>query len=524
MPIFENFISYRRKETLLEVKNIYDALKNRGFSTFCDVYTLDNGNFDDNLVKFVKNCTNYILVINNNSLDRCSEEGDWLLREIKLALSNNKNIVIVFVGNVDFNNLPDEINELRYKNGLKFDTIYFDSFVDELVKRFLVKSEDWEKSSENDFLIEGTKLIKYQGNARQVIIPLEIETIGCSAFKDNTSIKEIIFNNKLKIIEESAFERCLSLSHIELPKDVKILETRAFARCYSLLNVTLNDNLTTIEDECFAFCSNLKHFTLSQGVTICKESAFNHCSLLTQFVVEDGNKSFSTIEGILYNYDQSALLRCPTNYTKNCIIIPSTINTIGNYSFYKCSEIKDVILPESTTKIGEYAFADCRNISYLCLPSEINEISETSFLGWESSQIINFEKIKNDDVKSIIEKFTNHTSTTDNLGVNSEYILVKTTFESEHEAIDMAKGLLGKHLITSGQISKLRSIYTWENKFCDENEYELSCITRGEMYSDIEKFIHSHHSYDLCELMVIPIAHVPQNFGDWVTDYIKEKK
>ena len=54
MQLFENFISYRRSDTLGEVQNIYHALTNRGFSTFCDIYSLDSGRFDDNIKLKVK--------------------------------------------------------------------------------------------------------------------------------------------------------------------------------------------------------------------------------------------------------------------------------------------------------------------------------------------------------------------------------------------------------------------------------------------------------------------------------------
>lgn len=90
MQLFENFISYRRSETLPEVQNIYHALTNKGYSTFCDIYSLKSGRFDDNLLQIIRRCTNYILVLNKHSLDRCFDEGDWLRFEISTALKNKK--------------------------------------------------------------------------------------------------------------------------------------------------------------------------------------------------------------------------------------------------------------------------------------------------------------------------------------------------------------------------------------------------------------------------------------------------
>ena len=53
--VYENFISYRRSETSLEVKNLYDALKQRGFSTFCDIYSLGGGKFTDDIKNAIDN-------------------------------------------------------------------------------------------------------------------------------------------------------------------------------------------------------------------------------------------------------------------------------------------------------------------------------------------------------------------------------------------------------------------------------------------------------------------------------------
>ena len=70
MQVFENFISYRRKESSIEVKNIYDALQTRGYSTFCDIYSLGSGKFNQDLITAIDNCTNFILVLGAYSLER----------------------------------------------------------------------------------------------------------------------------------------------------------------------------------------------------------------------------------------------------------------------------------------------------------------------------------------------------------------------------------------------------------------------------------------------------------------------
>lgn len=523
MAVFENFISYRRKETMLEVKNIYDALRNRGYSTFCDVYTLDNGNFDEKLIQYVRTCTNYILVLGAHSLDRCREPNDWLLREIKTALESRRNVVIVFVGAVDLTSLPKEIKELQHKNGLTFDVLYFDSFIDQLTQRFLVRGTDWAVATETDFTIEGTTLVRYTGKALRVVIPEGVTEIGRAVFKDDTRVQEIVLPRSLEAIGDSAFERCLSLKHVELSEGVLHLGKRAFARCYDLLNVNANDRLETIGEECFAFCTSLKIFSIPPAVTVCHATAFNGCNLLAQFIVEEGNHTFTVENGILYTDSGSVLFRCPLHHPDTYLVLPDTVRTIGAHAFSDCTAISDVILPPVLTTIEAYAFEECRNLNRLDLPRSIRAVAETAFSGWEADQTVTVEEPCDPQIREAIEGILRRSVGDTVEAVDCEYVLVKTTFESDKEAADMARGLLKRRLIVSGQISQLRSIYTWEDKVCDENEYELSCITRGARYPEIEAYIHAYHSFELCELMVVPILHVPDNFGAWVSSYVKEE-
>lgn len=155
MQVYENFISYRRKESSIEVKNIYDALQTRGYSTFCDIYSLGSGKFNQNLITAIDNCTNFILVLGVYSLERCTDESDWLYNEVREALLKKKNIICVFTDEVQFpDSLPEEINDIRYQNGLKFDVFYFDNFIDKLISQFFI-SEDTrsESDDEKDFII-----------------------------------------------------------------------------------------------------------------------------------------------------------------------------------------------------------------------------------------------------------------------------------------------------------------------------------------------------------------------------------
>lgn len=522
MQLFENFISYRRSDTLGEVQNIYHALTNRGFSTFCDIYSLDSGRFDDNIKLNIERCTNYILVLNNHSLDRCNEAEDWLTFEIAAALEYNKNIICVFVGDVDFpKTLPNAIDSIRRYNGIKYDYAYFNGFIDCLISRFLVQENETELSdAERDFLISGSLLVKYVGSAPIVTIPESITVIGENAFKDKTNIKEISFPSKLERIEACAFERCINITHVIFPASLKEICAGAFRRCYNLSFIAFNDGLEIIGNEAFCFCTKLKIIRLGAKISTIAADAFNNCDKLALFSIEDNNRYYSSVEGVLYDSEKKKLIRCPEGYGQDLVIVLPTVEELCPWSFSRCLSLVDVVLPRHLKRIKAHAFSDCSNIVSLTLGDEISEFDESALDGWSNEQRVVVSKRFNPVIKYKIDQKVHESVHLQhsNGGNLPKYVMVKTTFESIEEASKMARLLVNNRFIASAQLDQLNVFYTWNNEACNENEIELSCITKGSLYPTVERFIRTHHSYECCQMICLPIVAASEDFGNWIDE------
>lgn len=108
--------------------------------------------------------------------------------------------------------------------------------------------------------------------------------------------------------------------------------------------------------------------------------------------------------------------------------------------------------------------------------------------------------------------------------MKNKFCLIKTTFDTEEEAVSLAEMLLHNNLIVSAQIKEMRSLYTWNDEYCDEHEFELTCFTESRLYPEVEKFINSNHSYELCELICIPLLNISDRFGNWISSYTGKEK
>lgn len=522
MQLFENFISYRRSATLSEVQNIYYALTSRGYSTFCDIYSMKSGRFDENLLNTIKSCTNFILVLNKHSLDRCVDEKDWLKFEICTAMKCKKNIICVFVEDLEFPDLlPSEIDNIRYYNGLKYDHIYFTSFVDSLCARFLVKGSDTETSRpECDFLIKDAKLIKYLGNAPVVNIPEGVKSVGEYAFKDKTQITDVSFPDGLERIEAHAFERCINITNLIFPDSLREIDDEAFMRCYSLSFIAFNDDVESIGKESFGFCGKLKVVRFGKGISTISSSAFNNCDKLAIFDVDDENGSFLTVDGILYSKDGRRVVRCPEGCAIELINLLETVEIIEPWCFSNCLNLVDIVLPKGLKSVGAYAFNDCRNIGSLTLGDEIEEFDVSALDGWGKGQRVIASRRFNPLLKYKIDQKLNERVVLEceESADLPKYVVIKTTFESVEEASKMAKMLINNHYIASAQLNELNVFYTWEGQVCNENEIELSCITRGALHDKVKSFIMQHHSYECCQIICLPVVKTTDEFGNWINE------
>lgn len=522
--IYENFISYKRKNSKIEVKTIYDELMKKGLSTFCDIYSLGSCDFDEKLKESIALCTNFLLVLKNGSLDEINEE-DWMYKEIYEAVKNKKNIICIFLDDFKFPvKLPYEIDCIRYKNGVRYDFEYFDSFMNKLVSNFLVDFNSWKVSNDKtDFVIEDNKLVKYIGYSKIVNIPNDIRVIGSFAFKDRTDIEKINFPNSLQCIEENAFERCLNITSLTLPSSLKEIQSRAFKRCFNLTYIQFNDGIENILFEAFAFCAKLRTVKLPQTLKNIDSSAFNSCSKLAYIDVDPNNIFYCSINGILYCKDCLTIVRCPEGYNEDFIkLMPQTKN-ISDYCFSQCLNVSNISFSNSMQSIGKSAFKDCINISSISLDDNIIEVDLSAFDGWDKRQRIIYSKNFNQLLKYNIDKKIKENFGSNISGQGNEFVLIKTAFESEEEAMNIANMLIEKHYIVSGQLSRLKSIYYWDEKINFENEIELSCFTKACMIEKVKQFIIEKHSYEVCEFICVPILETTIAFGDWISDYISIK-
>ena len=63
------------------------------------------------------------------------------------------------------------------------------------------------------------------------------------------------------------------------------------------------------------------------------------------------------------------------------VVIEDEVTSIGDFSFYNCSNLASISLPASVTSIGRYAFSNCSSLKSISLPAGVTNIGEYAFSG-----------------------------------------------------------------------------------------------------------------------------------------------
>lgn len=510
MTYFENFISYRRAYTSELAQKLHDKLRDFGRTVFWDNDSIHAGKFDEKISQAIEHCQNFIVLTSYDSLMRCSDKDDWVRKEITQAIELRKNIVVLFAGE-DFRfpeDLPEELEEIKRYNGIPYFDVNNNRHVDRLVNEFL--GYEHTVSQDDDFVVEKGVLVEYRGSAQIVIIPENVVAIANEAFSDRTDIKEVHFSSSVKTIGKKSFERCRLVEVITLPENLSSIGEGSFRRCTELHAVKLNPNLKSIGQNAFEFCTALQQIEIGPYVERIDPSAFNNCPNLKMILVDPLNPLFASVDGVLYTKDRSIIVRCPEG--KEELSLPHSVNTIGKYAFYK-SSLETLLITEAIIRIEAFAFQQCklRSINYHGAQPETNP---TAFTGCSRLKNNPFEVERNENVVTEgnrdIKKYL----------LLYEYVIVVTTFESEEEAKNMTAMLLENKLIVAGQLRHFRSIYSWDDQICDEEEIELSCITEGRLYDQLEKYIAENHSYEEPQIYCTPIINTTNGYGNWITGFV----
>ena len=210
---------------------------------------------------------------------------------------------------------------------------------------------DWEYTVDGN--LQAT-ITAYYGNDSSVSIPetlggYTVKYIGASVFANNISITSVTIPQKIVKIGNSSFKNCVNLKYVNINAESMAVVSHSI---YSEKMST--DNF---------YCKDYSVF-------------YNAGSNTDGMVVTFGN-TVKEIPDYLFatGKGKSSEVYCrvgKVNFGKS-------VEKIGDYSFYKCYDVKEISMPSSLKSIGNYAFADCTSLKTLNTYEGVETYGRSSF-------------------------------------------------------------------------------------------------------------------------------------------------
>jgi hypothetical protein len=156
---------------------------------------------------------------------------------------------------------------------------------------------------------------------------------------------------------------------------VTAIATSAFGNL-GITSVTFPATVATIEGSSFDNTA-LTHVFIPSTVTYIGPEAFGLCAHLTAIDVDPANPFYSSINGVLFDKDQTTIWQYPAGRS-GTYVIPNGVTRIGASAFDGGS-LTGVSIPNTVTDLGVASFFDCQNLVSITLPASVTRIEDSAF-------------------------------------------------------------------------------------------------------------------------------------------------
>ena len=103
---------------------------------------------------------------------------------------------------------------------------------------------------------------------------------------------------------------------------------------------------------------------------------------------------------------------------------------------------------------------------------------------------------------------------------SNQYGVVLVTAASKREAEAIAQSLIQARLAACVSLMPIQSVYTWQGNVHQEEEWQLIIKTDLSRFTDIETKIREIHSYEVPEIIALPILIGSQLYLNWIAEAI----
>ncbi len=105
------------------------------------------------------------------------------------------------------------------------------------------------------------------------------------------------------------------------------------------------------------------------------------------------------------------------------------------------------------------------------------------------------------------------------------FTIVFMTAPNKQEAVKIVRTLLEERLIACANIlDSVHSLFRWKGKIEEEKEVLVLMKSQKSLFKKLSKRVTELHSYDVPEILALPIVEGSQSYLDWMKACLEQVK
>ena len=254
------------------------------------------------------------------------------------------------------------------------------------------RAEDFNYTTNNSKIT----ITQYIGPGGAVTIPdtingFPVTAIGQDAFFQSQGLTSVILSTNVTTLADNAFFQCFTLASVTIPASVTNIGQGPFFDCQSLTVISVspsNSFYTNVNQLLFNKAqNNLIQFPGGIGGSYTLPAAVMNVgeafvgNTLTNISVNTTNTIYSSVNGVLFNKNQSQLISYPGRApggVAGTYTIPASVTTIVSAAFEYATSVTNVIIGTGVTSIGYVAFYDCASLTMISVNAANSFYSSTN--------------------------------------------------------------------------------------------------------------------------------------------------
>lgn len=163
-------------------------------------------------------------------------------------------------------------------------------------------------------------------------------------------------------------------------KEIVIKETKLLLNTFRrrmVKKVVIGDKITEIADWAFDGFENLEQVHIGAGVCRINTLAFcghqnmdsRGCESISAFTVDENNRRYKSVDGVLFTYDMKALVRYAPAKSDLYYRVDDRVCNIGAFAFMDVRNLQCLYLGDGCVSIGELAFLNAFSLRHVYFAS-----------------------------------------------------------------------------------------------------------------------------------------------------------